>query len=222
MTGKAAKETLDLLEKLTSLPYFIFVLSVVLFTDTYLLAVHGITIRNADATWLNTHLNTNEVMTFLGCAGFFYAAFIPGLRFFVDFVQIFFPSREYPSEKDGWVRRSILRDFAIASNNSLAYKEYENSIELLRTERRTSVLCLSLAFLSVADYFLSSENHQGLLQFIFLSFDTFPWYVHFPLTIAVIPFLIFVLMVAFKTDAQYDDHVFLPDFKHWPRKNKEQ
>ncbi len=221
MNSKAAKETLDLLEKLTSFPYFLFVLSVVLFTDTYLLAAHGISIRNTDETWLKTHSNINEMITFLGCVGFFYAAFIPGLRFFVNFIQIFFPNRKYPSEKDGWVRRSILRDFAIVNNNPLAYKEYENSIELLRTERRTSVLCLSLAFLSVADYSLSSENYQSLLQFIYLNFNAFPWYVHFPLMIVVIPFLIFVLIVAFRTDAQYDDHVFLPDFKHWPRKDNE-
>lgn len=218
MFEKAGKGAFELLDKLTELPYFLFLLSLAVFSDTYLLAIYGTTIHEISNLWLNQHASLNDILSYLGCIGFFYAALVPGLRFFVELLTIFIPNQNIPSSKDGWVRLNHLAEYAITNNNSLAYKEYEKALDKVRNERHQSGLCLSLVVLTAIGFLLSTETHQGIFNFIYFGVKAFPWYASWPLTIAIIPFLLFVVLFAVRAGSRYDDYVFLPKFNEWPRK----
>jgi hypothetical protein len=211
-----SKIKVDLIEKLTSLPYFLFLLSLALFTDTYLLAVHKTTIRQVTDAWFQSHSTFSELMTYLGCIGFFYAALIPGVQFFASFATIRFAD-SFPSSKDGWVEVSTLKTFAIRTKNSLAYQECEKTLAEVREIKHLEGLCLSLVILSVVGYVLSDDQNPGLFQFIYYGVESFPWYVHWPLMLLIAPFLFFVIMVAFRGGRQYDGYIHLPDFESWSK-----
>lgn len=218
MLDKPGKEALDLLEKLTGLPYFMFLLSLAVFSDTYLLAKYGTTIRDVNSSWFNQHATLDEILTYLGCIGFFYAALVPGLRFFIGLLNIIWPNDDHPSSSDGWVRLNHLSEYAIINNNALAYKEYEKAIERVKSEKHLSGLCIALIILSVTGWLLSTENHKGLFNFVYSGITSFPPYAKWPLSIAIIPFLIFVVLFAIRAGSRYDDFVNLPNFKNWPTK----
>lgn len=206
----------DIVEKLTSLPYFLFLLSLALFTDTYLLVVHKTTIRHVTDAWLQSHSTFSELLTYLGCIGFFYAALIPGGQFFASFAAVRL-ANNFPSSKDGWVHVSELKEFAIRTKNSLAYQECEKALTSVNEIKHLEGLCLSLVVLSVAGYFLSDDKTPGLFQFIYYGVESFPWYIHWPLKVLIVPFLFFVVMVAFRGGRQYDGYIHLPSFESWEK-----
>lgn len=204
----------DIVEKITSLPYFIFLLSLALFTDTYLLVVHKTTIRQVTDAWIQSHSTFGELLTYLGCIGFFYAALIPGVQFFASLAAIQL-ANDFPRYRDGWVDIDKLKEFAIRTKNSLAYQEYEKSLAQLKETKHLEGLCLSLVVLSVAGYFLSDDNNPGLFQFVYYGVESFPWYIHWSLKVLIVPFLFFVIMVAFRGGRQYDGYIYLPTFQSW-------
>lgn len=204
----------DIVEKLTSLPYFLFVLSLALFTDTYLLVVHQTTLRHVTDAWIQSHSTFSDVLSYLGCIGFFYAALIPGAQFFSGLALIWL-AKDFPSTKDGWVEATKLKEFAIRTKNSLAYQESEKSLAQLKETKHLEGLCLSLVVLAIAGYFLSDDKNPGLFQFVYYGVESFPWYIHWPLKVLIAPFLFFVVMVAFRGGRQYDGYIHLPSFESW-------
>lgn len=204
----------DILEKITSLPHFIFLLSLALFTDTYLLVVHKITIHQVTDEWIKSHSTFGEILTYLGCIGFFYAALIPGAQFFTSLALIRLTSNA-PYYQDGWIDVRTLKEFAIRTKNSLAYRECEKTMVQLKETRHLEGLCLSIVFLSVAGYLLSDDQNSGLFHFVYFGIESFPWYIHWPLRVLIVPFLFFVIMFAFRGDRLYDGYIYLPSFKSW-------
>ena len=204
----------DIVEKITSLPYFLFLLSLALFTDTYLLAVHKTTIRQVTNTWIQSHSAFGELLTYLGCIGFFYAALVPGVQFFVSLAAIRL-TNDFSSYRDGWVDVNRLKEFSIRTKNSVAYQECEKALSQLKETKHLEGLCLSLVVLSVAGYFLSDDKNPGLFQFVYYGVENFPWYIHWPLMVLIAPFLFFVIMVAFRGGRQYDGYIYLPSFHSW-------
>ncbi|WP_282754945.1 hypothetical protein [Desulfuromonas thiophila] len=211
--GKLSEIKIGILKKITSLPYFLFLLSLALFSDTYILAVYGETIRTIDSKWLSLHVNPSEIAAFIGAFGFFYAAFVPGTLFLTSLITVFIKKTEYPTFKEGWVHVDMLRKYTVARDNQVAYSEYLRLQKRIAELKHVDVLCFSLVFLSVAGYFLSPNELKGLFQFLYYGIEKFPWYLMIPLKIATVPFMLFVLMVAFRASKEYDQYEYLPDLR---------
>lgn len=211
--GKLSEIKIGLLEKITSLPYFLFLLSLALFTDTYLLAVYGETVRTITPTWLSTNLNPSEIAGFVGAFGFFYAALVPGMLFFLSLISVYVTKTEFPSFKDGWVHIDEIRKFALVNDNKVAYSEYLRLQKRISELKYMDVLCSSLVFLSVAGYFLSPGELNALMQFLYYGIEKFPWYLMWPLKVATVPFMLFVAMIALRASKEYDQYEYLPELK---------
>lgn len=217
---KLSEAKMGLIEKVTGLPYFLFLLSVVLFSDTYLLAVYGITLRHIDEKWLNSHNSIGEITGFIGAFGFFYAAFVPGAIFFFNLVSVFLTTSKFPATKNGWVHIDKIKDYAIANNNDVAYKEYKKLLNQIKEVKHIDSICFSLVFLCVVGWFSSKGSNYALFQFLYFGIESFPLYIKWPLYIATIPFVFLVLMVAFRITREYDQYTYLPEFEKWSRVEK--
>ncbi len=210
---KLSEIKIGLLEKITSLPYFLFLLSLALFADTYLLAVYNETVRTITTEWLSTHLNPSEIAGFVGAFGFFYAALVPGMLFFLSLVSVYVTKTEFPSFKDGWVHIDEIRKYALENDNQVAYSEYLRLQKRISELKHMDVLCFSLVFLSVAGYFLSPGELKGLMQFLYYEIEMFPWYLMWPLKIATVPFMLFVFIIALRASKEYDQYEYLPELE---------
>lgn len=204
---------IGLLKKVTSLPYFLFLLSLALFADTYLLAVYGETIRSIDNNWLSLHINPSEIAAFVGAFGFFYAAFVPGTMFLTSLVAVFIKKSNFPSFKEGWVHVDMIKEYALSTDNKVAYSEYLRLQKRISDLKHMDILCFSLVFLSLAGYLLSPSELKGLFQFLYYGIEKFPWYLMVPLKAATVSFMLFVVMVAFRASKEYDQYEYLPKLR---------
>jgi hypothetical protein len=209
------------LEKITTLSFCIFITSLALFINLYLIYNHGITIRHVNAEWVKGRAIFSEIVTFGIWFVVLYLFAFPILHWLtkVIFVEIYFRLPTFfPTERRdsrGYVSLTELRDFAIQNNNSMAYKFYEDcqearkSDERYRTSMETSCFSIVLLLLVLFIWFR---------PFVYAELQMLPESFYLPL----IGFLCMTVYFTFHDITReniYDGLIYLPSFQSWKKEN---
>src|SRR5262249_31131716 len=206
-------DLVNTLEKMTSFAFLLFLTSLVLFINLYLLYNHDISIHSLTLEWIKAHATVSEAVTFGMWFMLLYLFAFPALHWFTTEIvaMIYFklpiPMSSRPF-RSSLVRLATLRDFAVQNNNSVAYKVYEDRTAALNRHESDMAYMRSSCF---AILVLAIAHVVNFYPFIATELARLPRLFHLPL----LGFLCWVVYYAFHdaTGASRDDAcVYLPSF----------
>ncbi|WP_039916585.1 hypothetical protein [Cellvibrio mixtus] len=130
---------------------FLFMLVVVLFSDTFLTYRFGASLYLVDYEWYEKSLNIGDFMLYALLFSFYFGVFIPFLLAFID--ARITASKRVVSMGDNYIRLYRLRLDSIVENNQVSYLAYENKVDELNKLEATKKLMLASVVLLLAQIF---------------------------------------------------------------------
>lgn len=191
---------LDTIQKLIKFHFFVFVLSLFLFTDVFLITFGSLGIVNISSAW-KENVSALGVVSYLFTAGFFYAIFVPACILIYNLIIINIKKTyDIPSLKDGYFSIELLKKYSLVENVSPAYAEYQRLAENWREERFTDLGCFSLVILLLLDWIVSDSTNTSLVVYYYNYFETTNWLAGNIVRLVMIFFVFSICAIAFRTD----------------------
>ncbi|WP_141742612.1 hypothetical protein [Aeromonas hydrophila] len=213
------------LDKAMSARWALVFLASIAFVDSYLILSYDTNISSVDFTWIKAHLDFSDALNFIALFTVTFGLLIPGLAFVgkimlgvvIDMLINKFRNRslsihEWHRSKDNidhinYIEKNALREWAIKTSNSPAYKDYENFEANVKEMAFISFMCQSFIFLSLFGWLMSGDSNPILLEVITSKIEAQIWYIKWPLKLIFFGFCLFYVGMAFRDDEVYRDYI---------------
>ncbi|MNH29722.1 hypothetical protein D3C79_899720 [compost metagenome] len=110
-------------------------------------------------------------------------------------------------DQTNYIKKNDLREWAIKTSNSSAYKDYERFEENVKEMAFVRFMCQSFIFLSLIGWLMSGDSNPVLIEVISAKIEALVWYQQWPLKLIWLGFLIFYIGMAFRDEGIYRDYV---------------
>ena len=154
------------IEKLLILKTFFLFLSFALFTDSLLIILSNITIR--DISFSLVKENIGNIFLILLLYTFFMSilikSFVAIVIYGYTYLPEFFQYDDYSARDEDYHSAYKLKNIAIKHNNSVLYKFYEQKENILEDIEIFKYLAVSILILFIVNYVISSETQISLIK----------------------------------------------------------
>jgi hypothetical protein len=197
----------NIIKKITHFHYFLFMISVLLFVDDYLMISYKTSLEHIDKIWISK-LNPFDFILFVIFLGLFYAVINPFLNIMFiwlnDLRIIQFGEKQYEKYTH---RMNEVKNYAVINNNSVAYKEFERSLEERARRKQLDRIVFAMTLLGGVNITIAIIYKQGMIMFVYLLLVQSNRFIQ-SLLLFFIPFCMIYLISILIRDRDSDEYVY--------------